>query len=118
MLLSLLRSAKRWEAVAGIVHGRCINGYSKNDLLLGLIYRAKRWSLSVAGLQSIGSSAVESVDLSHIIAQHLQYTSRVPECMAAVNLDDCSAYKPKDNGGAPMRGEDPLLTSVDDDKLL
>jgi hypothetical protein len=37
--------------------------------------------------------------------------------MAAVNLDDCSAYKPKDNGGASMRGEDPLLTSVDDDKL-
>lgn len=46
-------STARWERVARMVHGRVINGYSKSDILLGLIFRAKSLSLSVAGIQKV-----------------------------------------------------------------
>lgn len=46
-------SAARWERVARIVHGRIINGYSRSDIILGLVFRAKSLSLSVAGVQKV-----------------------------------------------------------------
>lgn len=46
-------SAARWERVARMVHGRIINGYSKSDIILGLVFRAKSLSLSVAGIQKV-----------------------------------------------------------------
>lgn len=46
-------STSRWERVARIVHGRIINGYSRSDYILGLLFRAKSLSLSVAGVQKV-----------------------------------------------------------------
>ena len=46
-------SAARWERAARVVHGRIINGYSKSDIILGLVFRAKSLSLSVAGIQKV-----------------------------------------------------------------
>lgn len=46
-------SAARWERVAKVVHGRIINGYSKSDIILGLVFRAKSLSLSIAGVQKV-----------------------------------------------------------------
>lgn len=48
-------SAARWERVARVVHGRIINGYSRSDIILGLVFRAKSLSLSVAGVQKVGT---------------------------------------------------------------
>lgn len=47
-------STARWERVARIVHGRIVNGYSKSDIILGLVFRAKSLSLSVSGIQKVG----------------------------------------------------------------
>lgn len=44
-------TSARWERVARVVHGRIINGYSKSDIILGLVFRAKSLSLSVSGIQ-------------------------------------------------------------------
>lgn len=46
-------SPARWERVARIVHGRIVNGFSKSDVILGLVFRAKSLSLSVAGVQKV-----------------------------------------------------------------
>lgn len=46
-------SSEKWERVARVVHGRLINGYAKSDAILGLVYRAKSLSLSVAGVQKV-----------------------------------------------------------------
>ncbi|KAG5185939.1 hypothetical protein JKP88DRAFT_207505 [Tribonema minus] len=92
-------SPKRWERVARVVHGRLINGYFKKDGILGLIYRIRRLSVSVAGLQPIASRAVENADLSPALSQHMQYCSRVPEIMALLQLDDCRRYARGARGG-------------------
>ena len=47
-------STARWERVARVVHGRIVNGYSKSDIILGLVFRAKSLSLSVSGIQKVG----------------------------------------------------------------
>lgn len=46
-------SSARWERVARVVHGRLINGFSKSDMILGLVFRARSLSLSVAGVQKV-----------------------------------------------------------------
>lgn len=51
-------STARWERVARVVHGRIVNGYSKSDIILGLVFRAKSLSLSVSGIQKVGRCAV------------------------------------------------------------
>lgn len=49
-------STARWERVARVVHGRIVNGYSKSDIILGLVFRAKSLSLSVSGIQKVGTT--------------------------------------------------------------
>lgn len=46
-------TAARWERVARMAHGRVINGYSKSDVIIGLVFRAKSLSLSVSGIQKV-----------------------------------------------------------------
>lgn len=46
-------SPARWQRISRIVHGRLINGYSKSDMILGLVFRAKSLSFSIAGVQKV-----------------------------------------------------------------
>lgn len=46
-------SRTRWQRVSRMVHGRLVNGYAKSDMILGLVFRAKSLSLSVAGVQKV-----------------------------------------------------------------
>lgn len=54
-------STARWERVSRVVHGRLINGYSKSDLILGLVFRAKSLSLNVAGVQKVCTRVLSEV---------------------------------------------------------
>lgn len=48
-----------WKTIRGVVAGRFINCYSKNDWLLALLYRSQCWELgNIAGLQPIDSAAL------------------------------------------------------------
>jgi len=85
-------SPKEWDYVSKVVHGRLINGYSKGDGILGLIYRIKRLDYKVAGLQEIGTENVENVDLSGIVKQHMHYTTKVPEILKEIGLEE-TVYK-------------------------
>ncbi|KAI0432887.1 DUF726-domain-containing protein [Xylaria sp. FL1042] len=52
-----------WTAMKSVVAGRLINVYSKNDYLLGFLYRTCAWHFGIAGLQAIeGVPRVENVD--------------------------------------------------------
>eukprot|EP00904_Undaria_pinnatifida_P012334 jgi/Undpi1/8230/HiC_scaffold_25.g10700.m1 len=97
-------SSARWERVARMVHGRIINGYSKSDIILGLVFRAKSLSLSVAGIQKVSAVGVENVDLSSVVgSNHFNYNRRMPEILSLLALDDCSKYI--------ARGDPPQLNS-------
>lgn len=87
-------SKKRWKRVSRIVHGRLINAYSPRDLVLGLLYRARRLTLGVAGTQAIGCASVENIDVGSVIENHTDYLTKVPELMAIIGIDDPARYVP------------------------
>ncbi|KAI0556181.1 DUF726-domain-containing protein [Xylaria curta] len=63
-----------WTAMKSIVMGRLINVYSKNDYLLGFLYRSCAWKYGIAGLQPVeGVPRVENVNLSNAVSKHLEY---------------------------------------------
>ncbi|CAN0228992.1 unnamed protein product, partial [Ectocarpus sp. 13 AM-2016] len=81
-------SAARWERVARMAHGRVINGYSKSDVIIGLVFRAKSLSLSVSGIQKVPAVGVENIDLSSIVgSNHFNYNRKMPEILELLDLD-------------------------------
>ncbi|CAB1101295.1 unnamed protein product [Ectocarpus sp. CCAP 1310/34] len=86
-------TAARWERVARMAHGRVINGYSKSDVIIGLVFRAKSLSLSVSGIQKVSAVGVENVDLSSIVgSNHFNYNRKMPEILELLDLDNTSTY--------------------------
>jgi len=78
-----------WAAMKSVVMGRLINVYSKNDYLLGFLYRTCAWNYGIAGLQPIeGVPRVENVDLSDYISNHQQYEDYVGSVLQCVRWED------------------------------
>ncbi|KAI3327991.1 DUF726-domain-containing protein [Xylariaceae sp. AK1471] len=78
-----------WTAMKSIVMGRLINVYSKNDYLLGFLYRTCAWNFGIAGLQPIeGVPRVENVDLSDTISNHLHYQYHVGSVLLRLRWED------------------------------
>ncbi|KAI8949529.1 DUF726-domain-containing protein [Xylaria longipes] len=78
-----------WAAMKSIVMGRLINVYSKNDYLLGFLYRTCAWNFGIAGLQPIeGVPRVENVDLSDAISNHLDYQYHVGNILLRLRWED------------------------------
>jgi hypothetical protein len=78
-----------WTAMKSIVMGRLINVYSKNDYLLGFLYRTCAWNFGIAGLQPIeGVPRVENVDLSDTISNHLHYQYHVGSILLRLRWED------------------------------
>ncbi|CAM9239149.1 unnamed protein product [Pylaiella littoralis] len=104
-------TSARWERVARVVHGRIINGYSKSDIILGLVFRAKSLSLSVAGIQKVSAVGVENVDLSSVVgSNHFNYNRKMPEILELLDLDNCSKYIRR---GDPGGDSSPAPAGVD-----
>jgi len=61
--------SRHWPHIRKIVAGRIINGYTSNDLLLGIIYKYQRWEINVAGTGPIRALGIENVDLSSFISK-------------------------------------------------
>ncbi|KAH6587874.1 hypothetical protein BASA50_011066 [Batrachochytrium salamandrivorans] len=90
----VIGSRKSWERISSVVAGRVVNGYTQNDMLLGVLYRASLalWS-DVAGLRPVlDVPGIENMDLSDIVKGHLDYRSHLPvilkECGFAVSADE------------------------------
>jgi hypothetical protein len=75
-------SLDSWRICRRLVTGRLVNCYSKNDLILGLMFQLKRVKLGVSttsifrpfcGTHPVDVHGVENVDVYHLISQHVDY---------------------------------------------
>ncbi|KAJ8106668.1 hypothetical protein ONZ43_g6985 [Nemania bipapillata] len=81
-----------WTAMKSIVTGRLVNVYSKNDYLLGFLYRTCAWSFGIAGLQPIeGVPLIENIDLSDCISNHLHYQYHIGSVLLRLRWEDADS---------------------------
>jgi len=78
-----------WDRVRRLVNGRLINGYSENDLMLGIIYKLNRLRIGVAGVNPVISVGVENIDLSDIVETHLDYQKKMKAILQRLHLGKC-----------------------------
>ena len=89
----------RWRKARAAVAGRLINGFSRHDFMLKLVYRAKAWSIAgIAGERPVRSPEratrgdddpiVENVDLSDLVAGHLAYPHVMHQILVRLGLED------------------------------
>ncbi|KAI3699384.1 hypothetical protein L2E82_43656 [Cichorium intybus] len=82
---------ENWEAVRRVVSGRLINGYSTNDWMLGVAFRASLLSQGLAGIQPVDVPGIENVDVTEVIEGHSSYLWGTREILDRLDLD---AYYP------------------------
>lgn len=83
-------SQSQWDACISVVSGHFVNGYSKNDWLLGFLFRASTAGLNnVAGLRPLksagqdkeNSARVMNIDCTDILQGHLSYRTCMPKLL-------------------------------------
>jgi len=79
-------NATSWREARSVVAGRLVNGYSKRDYCLALIYRYENVRVLVAGVQEVAVDGVENIDMSSIVAKHTDYSLRMKEVLEMVDL--------------------------------
>jgi pimeloyl-ACP methyl ester carboxylesterase len=69
-----------WHQVRGVVAGRLVNGYARNDWVLNYLFRATSGGFNtVAGLRAIdGVPGLENVDVTDKIQGHMSYRTFMP----------------------------------------
>lgn len=77
---TLTAPLKVWRSVRGVVAGRFVNAFARNDWVLGYLFRATTGGLSaVAGLRPVVNVPnIENVDLTEIVVGHLSYRTSMP----------------------------------------
>ncbi|OOQ87067.1 hypothetical protein PEBR_18642 [Penicillium brasilianum] len=72
-----------------VVSGRFINGYSKNDWILGYLFRATSGGIMrVSGLAPIeGIPGLENVDLTETVNGHMDYRAAMPRILRHVGWE-------------------------------
>lgn len=81
-----------WRQLRRVVSGRLVNVYSKNDAVLGFLYRTSSLQMGVAGLQPIENvPGVENLDVSDLIQGHLRYQFLIGRILRKVGLECISA---------------------------
>lgn len=76
-----------------VVSGRFVNGYSRNDWILGYLFRATSGGImGVSGLAPVeGIPGLENFDLTDLVNGHMDYRSAMPRILRTVGwevLDD------------------------------
>ncbi|KAH8676205.1 hypothetical protein BX600DRAFT_479879 [Xylariales sp. PMI_506] len=80
--------------VRTVVAGRFVNGYNKNDWILGYLFRLTNGGIRrIAGLASVeGISGVENLDCTEFVVGHMDYRQAMPrllrECGWLVESDE------------------------------
>lgn len=65
---------RSWAGMRSVVAGRLVNVHSKNDYLLGFMYRTGSWQYGIAGLEKIqGVHGIENLDVSNLATNHIRY---------------------------------------------
>ncbi|KAI0161383.1 DUF726-domain-containing protein [Xylariaceae sp. FL1272] len=87
-----------WAAMKSIVTGRLVNVYSKNDCVLGFMYRTCAWQYGVAGLQPVREvPRVENIDLSKNVDNHLDYHFHVGGILKRLGWEDIDFLQINEN---------------------
>ncbi|RYP31662.1 hypothetical protein DL767_005669 [Monosporascus sp. MG133] len=82
---------RAWGAMRSAVTGRLVNVYSKNDYMLGFLYRSSSWHYGVAGLQKVqGVPGVENLNESGIIHSHDHYRYLLGGILKKLSWEDIS----------------------------
>ncbi|RYP54033.1 hypothetical protein DL768_001035 [Monosporascus sp. mg162] len=82
---------RAWGAMRSAVTGRLVNVYSKNDYMLGFLYRSSSWHYGVAGLQKVqGVPGVENLNESGIIHSHNHYRYLLGGILKKLSWEDIS----------------------------
>jgi hypothetical protein len=73
-------SRKTWCEIRGVVAGRFVNCYARNDWILGYLFRATTGGIgTVAGLRPVELVPdLENVDITDLLAGHMSYRSLMP----------------------------------------
>ncbi|CAN3375233.1 hypothetical protein DIURU_001065 [Diutina rugosa] len=65
-----------------VVSGKYVNGYAKNDWILGYLFRATSGGLSsVAGLSAIEKFGIDDFDCTPFVDGHMSYRSAIPKIL-------------------------------------
>ena len=75
-----------WNEMGCVVSGRLVNGYARDDWILGFLLRSWIAQTPLAGLNAIDSPFVENIDLSEHIENHLDYRKRMPWLLSLLGL--------------------------------
>lgn len=90
----VMAQKKEWEQIISVVSGRLVNGYSTNDMVLGVLYRASVavWN-NVAGLRPVeGVAGVENIALDDVIQGHLDYRLCMPKVLEKLGFSITRDY--------------------------
>ncbi|KAF3987535.1 hypothetical protein FT663_04412 [Candidozyma haemuli var. vulneris] len=90
-----------------VVSGKFVNGYSKNDWILGYLFRATGGGLStVAGLSPIENIPdVENFDCTELVEGHMSYRKAVPKILRLMNWEVLSDEFAEIEEPDPEQGE-------------
>lgn len=88
-------SVSSWRACRLVVAGRLVNCYSTKDLILSLMFQAKRFSPGVqtilkpvCGTCSVNEAGVENVDVSDLVQGHQDYCLVIGKILQRVKLGE------------------------------
>lgn len=82
-------SSNTWRRMRAVVTGRLVNVYSTHDYILGILYRTRNLTLSIAGLEATPSiPGLENKDVSAIVNGHNQYRLAVGRILKELGYQD------------------------------
>lgn len=90
---TLTAPQKTWLEVRGVVAGRFVNGYARNDWILNYLFRATTGGGTVAGLRPIeGVPGLENVDVTDKISGHMSYRVYMPIILDQLGFPITATY--------------------------
>ncbi|KAH7339017.1 hypothetical protein B0J17DRAFT_614317 [Rhizoctonia solani] len=91
---TLTASTQQWLQVRGVVAGRLVNCFARNDWLLNYLFRATTAGIgTVAGLRPVENvPGLENVDVTDKILGHLSYRTFMPIIMDQLGFPVTATY--------------------------
>ncbi|KAL7532772.1 hypothetical protein ACHAXR_008418 [Thalassiosira sp. AJA248-18] len=90
-------NSSTWLSCRGIVGGRLINCYSRNDMILALMYRLKNVSQIMTppvGISDVNVQGIENYDVSEFVASHGEYCVAVHDIINLVGYNQPAKLNP------------------------
>lgn len=79
---------EEFSQAVSVVSGRFVNGYSRNDWILGYLFRATSGGIGrVAGLAPADIIGVENVEVTEMVNGHMGYRQAMPKILKHVGFE-------------------------------